>query len=116
MEIDFSPILDMSIDMLAMVLMTLGGVALARLGRKLGLEADDQIRIYFGEALERSVGWAKEQAHKRADDMARLEVRNAAVVEAASYVIERVPDAIKHFGLDRARIEALIEARLGGVT
>jgi hypothetical protein len=48
--------------------------------------------------------------------MAHLEVRNAAVAEAASYVIERVPDAVKHFGLNRARIEALIEARLGGAT
>ena len=30
-------------------------------------------------------------------------------------VIERVPDALDHFGLDAARIEKLIEARLGGV-
>ncbi len=29
-------------------------------------------------------------------------------------VIERVPDALKRFGLDRQRIEKLVEARLGG--
>ncbi|MEE8172966.1 MAG: terminase [Alphaproteobacteria bacterium] len=33
---------------------------------------------------------------------------------AKSLVIERVPDAVKRFGLDRERIEKLIEARLGG--
>ena len=29
-------------------------------------------------------------------------------------VIERVPDALNRFGLDREGIEKLIEARLGG--
>ncbi len=114
MEIDLTPILDVGIDFLAVVLMALGTWALAKLGRKFGLEADDQVRIYLNEALERGVGWAKEQARNRADDFARIEVRNQAVAEAANYVIERVPSAIRHFGLDRARVEKLIEARLGG--
>lgn len=114
MDIDLSPILGVGIDLLAVVLMALGGWALAKLGRKFGLEADDQVRVYLNEALERGVGWAKEQARKRAEDFARIEVRNQAVAEVANYVIERVPSAVKHFGLDRARVESLIEARLGG--
>lgn len=114
MEIDVTPVLNLGIDLLALVLMALGSWAIARLGRKFGLEADDQIRVYLGEALVSGIGWAKEQARKRSQDMARIEVRNKLAAEAAGYVIERVPDAVKRFGLDRQRIEKLIEARLGG--
>ncbi|MCH7870678.1 MAG: hypothetical protein IID33_03160 [Planctomycetes bacterium] len=114
MEIDLTPVLGIVIDLLAAALMTLGGWALAKLGRKFGLEADDQVRIYLGEALAGGIGWAKEQARKRSEDIAHIEVRSKLVAEAANYVIERVPDALKRFGLDRERIEKLVEARLGG--
>lgn len=114
MEIDLTPVLGIVIDLLAAALMTLGGWALARLGRKFGLEADDQVRIYLGEALAGGIGWAKEQARKRSEDVSHIEVRSKLVAEAANYVIERVPDALRRFGLDRERIEKLVEARLGG--
>ena len=32
----------------------------------------------------------------------------------AKLVIERVPDAVDHFGLDRERIKKLVEAHLAG--
>ena len=115
MEIDLTPVLGIVIDLLAAVLMALGGWALTKLGRKFGLEADDQVRLYLGEALAGGIGWAKEQARKRGDDFARIEVRSRLVAEAGNYVIERVPDAVERFGLDPARIEKLIEARLAGV-
>jgi allantoicase len=115
MEIDLTPILAIIIDLLAAALMALGGWALAKMGRKFGLEADDQVRIYLGEALAGGIGWAKEQARKRGDDFAIIEVRSRLVAEAGQYVIERVPDAVERFGLNPARIERLIEARLGGV-
>ncbi len=66
------------------------------------------------EALAGGIGWAKEQARKRSEDIAHIEVRSKLVAEASNYVIERVPDAVNRFGLDRERIEQLIEARLGG--
>ena len=56
MEIDLTPVLGIVIDLLAAALMTLGGWALAKLGRKFGLEADDQVRIYLGEALAGGIG------------------------------------------------------------
>lgn len=115
MEIDFTPIIDVGIDVLALILMAIGTWALAKLGRKFGLEADDQVRVYLGEALVGGIGWAKEQARKRSQDIARIEVRSRLVAEASNYVIERVPDAVNRFGLDRDRIEKLVEARLGGV-
>ena len=114
MEIDLTPVLGLVIDLLAAVLMALGGWALTKMGRKFGLEADDQVRVYLGEALAAGIGWAKEQARTRSEDIAHIEVRSRLVAEASQYVIERVPDALDHFGLDAARIEKLIEARLGG--
>ena len=115
MEIDLTPILGTVIDLLAAALMALGGWALTKLGRKFGLEADGQVRVYLAEALAGGIGWAKEQAAKRSEDFAHIEVRRKVVAEASHYVIERVPDAVKRLGLDRERIEKLIEARLGGV-
>ena len=115
MDIDLTPILNLGIDALAVVLVALGGWVLARLGRKFGLEADDQVRVYLGEALAGGVGWAKEQAKRRSEDIAHVEVRDRAVAEAGNYVIARVPDAVRHFGLNQTKVEALIAARLGGV-
>ena len=114
MEIDLSPVLDVGIDLLAFVCMALGSWAIARLGRKFGLDADDRVRIYFSPALAGGIGWATEQARKRSADIALVEVRGRLVAEASNYVIERVPDALNRFGLDREGIEKLIEARLGG--
>ena len=71
--------------------MALGGWALSKLGRN-----------------------TKEQARKRSEDIAHIEVRSKLVAEASNYVIERVPDAIARFGLDRERIEKLVESRLAG--
>lgn len=114
MGIDLSPILNLGIDLLAVVLMALGTWALARLGRKFGLESDDRIRVYLDEALMRAVDWAKEKARQRGEDLAVIEVRHKAIAEAANEVIARVPDAVRHFGLDEARVTKLIESRLGG--
>ena len=115
MEIDFTPVLDMGIDLLAVVLMGLGTWALAKLGRKFGLEADDQIRLVLQEALEKGVGYARERAREQGDDFARIEVRNAAAATAANYVIGRVPQAAAHFGLNEDGLRELVRARLGGV-
>ena len=115
MEIDLTPVLDMGIDLLAVVLMGLGTWALAKLGRKFGLEADDQIRLVLQEALEKGVGYARERAREQGDDFARIEVRNAAAATAANYVIGRVPQAAAHFGLNEDGLRELVRARLGGV-
>ena len=64
MEIDLTPVLGIVIDLLAAVLMALGGWALTKLGRKFGLEADDQVRLYIGEALAGGSGWAQGQGRR----------------------------------------------------
>ena len=114
MEIDLSPIINVGIDVISFVLMALGTWAVARLGKKLGLDADDQVRVYLDEALNRGIGWAREKAKAKAKDMATVEVRSEIVAEAVKYALERVPDAVKHFNLDEQHVRKLVEARLGG--
>ena len=77
-------------------------------------EADNQVRVYINEALERGLGWAREKARQEGADFATIEVRSQAIADAANYAIERVPDAVKHFKLDETRVRQMIEARLGG--
>ena len=93
----------------------------SRLSHRVRLRHRDGVttamRLKFGtrsQALAGGIGWATEQARKRSADIALVEVRGRLVAEASNYVIERVPDALNHFGLDREGIEKLIEARLGG--
>ena len=79
MEIDLSPVLDVGIDLLALVFMALGSWVIARLGRKLGLDADHRVRVYLSQALAGGIGWAKEQAAKRSADIAPVEGRGRRV-------------------------------------
>jgi len=114
MEIDFSPLLGMLIDTLAAALTAVGVWAVARLGRKLGLEADDRVRLYLDDALARGIGYAREQAKRAAADLGKVELRSTIAAEAASYVIDRVPDAVRHFKLGPEEVKRLVEARLAG--
>lgn len=112
-EIDFGPILvDAVIPMLAAVLMALGGWAIRWAGRRLKLAADAEIRVYLEQALERGVAYGAGKAAALAAGRARIEVRNAAVAEGAQYVVNAVPDALRHFGITPGRLERMLEARL----
>ena len=72
------------------------------------------MRVYLNDAIDRGIGYATEQARRKSADFDHVEVRSAAAAEAANYVIQRVPDAVKRFGLGPVDIRRMVEARLGG--
>jgi len=112
-EIDFGPILvEAVIPLLSALLLALGGWAIRWIGTRFKLAADAEIRGYLETALERGVAYGAAKAAEMAAGRARLQVRAAAVAEGAQYVIDAVPDALRHFGVTPARLEAMIEARL----
>ena len=59
--------------------------------------------------------WAETETGFYLLHVARRRLEYPALKRAAkSLGIERVPDAVDHFGLDRERIEKLVESRLAG--
>ncbi len=80
--------------------------------QKAKLELDDHIREYLYRALEQAAVIAETRLTEITDmSLSRVDLRNAALAHAVNYVIDRVPDALEHFGITPAALTAMIEAR-----
>lgn len=83
---------------------------------KSGIELDDATRGYLNKAIDSAVSWATLKASQSLDGKAlTLDVKNDLVAHAVNYLLDRVPDALDHFGLKTDDLEQLVEARLLGV-
>tara|TARA_B100000686_G_scaffold296912_1_gene328829 strand:+ start:1790 stop:2311 length:522 start_codon:yes stop_codon:yes gene_type:complete len=78
----------------------------------LNINIDAKTREYLETALMSGLAWAENKAIERAHKIRQPSTKDQKIGQAADYVIERVPDALQHFGLDRHGIIQLIEARL----
>ena len=110
--IDLSPLVDAAIAAAAVVLTSLAGWLARRAARWLGESADSDMRIGLEMGLANAIGWAREQAERRADDVSRIEVRSRIVAEAAGYLLPKMPAALTHFGIDEEGLRERLEARL----
>jgi hypothetical protein len=115
--VDLSPLLQVLIDYvagpLAAVMSALLLAILSRYLKKLGLENDEKVRIYLNDALQNGIEFALNKARLSAGG-ARLTVdlHNETAAVAARYVLDKVPDAIKHFGITPEKVEELVKARM----
>lgn len=107
------------LQLAAMAVLMLGGVAIRNLSDKLKLSADSEVRGYLQQTLERAVEFGQAEAKRRllsqAAGVAPLpggQVANVAAEIAAAYVRDRTPDALKRFGIDAAGLDQMVRARL----
>jgi hypothetical protein len=122
-------ILDALIQIAAFALLSAGtagvGAVAPRVARWLRLANDDRVRAYLLRAVEAAVEYGQAEARRRlATDARRFPGEgatlpqegqaNLAAVLARDYVQSRVPDALQHFGIDRAGVDQMIRARLPG--
>jgi hypothetical protein len=112
--VDLKPIIDTAIGLAATVLLTMGSFAARWLLTKLRLDADAQVRGYLDAAISNAVAYGAAQAAAFADPRSKVDLRSEAIASAANYLVARVPDALRHFGLDEADVKHLLEARLAG--
>lgn len=118
--IDLSPILNIGIEILAIVLMVVASWAVTALARRLGVEAQGELASIAQDAVQHAVAFAVRMARERGDDTAKLAVQSEVLREAVGYVIESVPKTLERLGIDpdtvegRARIEKMVRARLVG--
>lgn len=88
------------------------GSVISLVRKKTGLEIDDNIRSYLETALQNGLNWAQLKVLEEAKDIKDPEVKSELLADAANYVLDKVPDAVDHFGLTPDRMLELIEARL----
>ena len=106
-------LLDIVLQLAALVILALGGLAVRRLSDWLGLRADGEVRAYLNAALDRAVEFGLAEARRRARE-AGVPVPAGGIAAAAArqYARDRVPEALARFGINEAALDDMIRARL----
>jgi len=112
MTIDFAPVLQAVVGVVALAALHYGRKLINVFADKIGIEKDDRVRAYLNEAAFNAIEYGYRVAFDTASEHApKLDVRNQALAVAADYMRDRVPDGLRHFGLDRDGVLKLLEAR-----
>lgn len=112
--VDFAPFLTVLIQIFAAVLLAVGSWAVKKFADRLGLDQDDRMRVYLQDALANAVKYGKQQATTKIaqSGVSKVEIDNQIAADAARYVIESTPDAVKKLKLTEDNIKKLVLARL----
>jgi hypothetical protein len=110
--IQLAPLIDVAASLLLALLLGLGVFAIQRGLAWLKLSEDEKIRGYLEAAMRNGVTFALHKARERIGAGATVDVRNEVVAGAANYVIERVPDALKRFGVTEDGVRDMVLARI----
>lgn len=110
---DFTPVLDYGIELLAAVLVAIAGFAYRKLAARVDwldeLDADEVVDDY----VARAVDYGKKKARAYADKKNEVDLGQPDIVEdMVSYVIARAPGALKKTGFTKSRVRELILERL----
>ncbi len=112
-----TPLIDMLLQLVAAVLLSMGTWAVARLIRWLGLRNSAQATGALDDALQKSITFGLQQSQdlirrKGWDD---VDVRTSAIGQALPYMIERFPDVLKAVGVDtsdQASLQRIVSGAL----
>lgn len=113
--VDLAPAVQVLLQMLAGLLLAVGTWGVKRISDRFGIEVDDKIRGYLMSAVSGAVGFGIRKAKALIEEKpgwTRIQVENAIVASAASYILSKVPDAVKRFNLTEEDIRDLILAKL----
>lgn len=109
--INLTPLADMLIEILGVVLTALLGYGVMVLKKHLKLKDDDKLDQLLYETIDRGIGFAKYKAKAATRDLT-VQTSNQFVEEAAEYVIKGIPHIRKDLGITDQRIKEIIEARI----
>lgn len=112
--IDFAPLLETLVLLLAAALMAVGTWAIRRLSAKFGLEADSAANALLNDALTNAVRYAERLAAEAARARGASRVTDSETVAAAvNYVLEGVPAILHQYDITAEHVEKMVLARLG---
>lgn len=109
--INLTPLVDTAGGLLAAVLTALAIWGAQRLMSWLKISEDEKVRAYLETAITNSIAWARTKLNDQAGSIT-VTTKNKVVHDAATYLVDRVPDALKRFGIDEAAARDLVLARL----
>lgn len=102
--VDLAPLLQALVSLAVVAIGSLGGWAIQRLAKKLGVDRNATAMAAFDAALERAIragaGQMTDLIRDRGWD--HVEVKNAILAAAANYAVARAGPALKAVGLDPA--------------
>jgi hypothetical protein len=102
------------VEILASVIALLAGWVFNLLRVRFGLDIDARHRETLETTLTNAVGVVLNQLEAYGGS-AKLDVKNAILAEAVTYVLKGAPDALRHFGLTEDRIREKIVAKAGAL-
>lgn len=102
----WQPVLDALMQLIGMAVLAFGVALMNRLADWLRLAADDRVRGYLRDAMERAVAQGLALSAAQGGD------QQAAIVHAVRYVETRVPDALRRLRIGPSGVRQMVEARL----
>ncbi len=80
-------------------------------GKLAKLKVDESIRAYLETAIYAGLQYAENKALDYGRDLKNPATNKEIIAIAANYILPRVPDALKHFGIDETDLRDMIIAR-----
>lgn len=110
--VDFTPVLNVVIQFLALLVGGLLTWALTKWGKKLGVDRDTELGKIIENSIQRGLSLAANEAKKvAANRLGKVDLHSPVIAGATTYVIQSAPDALKHFGITEERLMEMIMAR-----
>ena len=108
---EFTEIAQYAISILGALFLSVLTFAANRLGDKLGLERDSQIRELVNDAIHNAINFAIQRLHERSERYT-IETEKEILADIVNYVVNSIPEALTHFGITQERLVEMVEARL----
>ena len=112
--VDITPLLEAVLTILASVLSAVAVWVGAVIRTRFKFAADFDAGQILDSAIHRGIDYAR-KAIVGSDGKVTIQLNNAIVELAARYVIDKLPDTLKHFGIDETTIKQMILARLDAI-
>jgi hypothetical protein len=110
--IDITPITDLLIQTLLVLLAAFGSFALNELKNFLKIKKDSALSNRLDGCLHRGLDLAERRLSAMAEAYGKVHTSNQVLELAGAYVVQQMPDTLKHFGITPERLAQMLEARL----
>ncbi|MDD3447358.1 MAG: hypothetical protein PHS60_18295 [Zavarzinia sp.] len=111
--VDFAPLVSEVFSALASVALALGLWAVHQLSSWLKLKQDSEVRRYLEDACYAGINLIRTKADGALNGQLSIDVKLALVAEVSQYLVDRVPDALRRFGLTGDALTSYVLGRLG---
>ncbi|PWR17691.1 hypothetical protein [Zavarzinia aquatilis] len=112
--VDFAPVITPVIEALFGVVAGLAGWAIRHLTVWLKLKQDSEVRRYLEDTCYAGIALVRARSDAALTGKLSFDTKSAMVAEVAQYLIDRVPGALKRFGLSDDALKNYVLARIGG--